>query len=248
MQKGSKAGDIKKDIVGKKFRSLTVLDDYIRKPQKHGTIILFKCRCDCGFEKYYSRHAILRRKVCYCEKCRPAGIRHSRLYHVYHGIKQRCYNPKAPGYEIYGGKGVKMCDEWLESYNTFEKWAKENGYRQGLSIDRIDSDGDYCPENCQWVTIAVNTARSNYGRQQIHTKLLDVYAVLPDGSMEEITNIRKFARDHDLNKSSVYAALHGRTSPNYHGYYFHSNKSRQESVTTIETGALEKLPRAKEVE
>ncbi len=248
MLKGSRAGEVNKDIVGKKYGSLTVMDDFIRVYTKYGTKIKFLCRCDCGCEAYYYRDSLQRRKVKYCKKCRPIGIRHSKLYHIYHGIKQRCYNPNIPWYEIYGGKGVKMCKEWLDSFDAFRDWSLSNGYKEGLSIDRLNSDGDYCPENCEWVTLSVNSARSNFGRQQIFTKLLDVYAILPDGSKCPITNIRKFAEEHSLIASSVYAALHGRINPLYHGYYFHSNKSRQESVTTIETTPGEKSSARKGVE
>ena len=123
-----------------------------------------------------------------------------------------------------------MCDEWLESFDNFKNWAFENGYFYGekgdCTIDRINSDGDYCPENCQWIPMSENTARSNYGRQQVFTKLKDVYAISPDGEIEYITNISKFARDHNMVSSSVHACLHGRLPPVYHGWTFHSNESR----------------------
>lgn len=240
MLKGSHAGEVKMDLVGKKIGSLTVTGKFRREHVNGGTKIAFLCVCDCGHQAYYWREALRKRKVNYCDACRPLGIRHSKLYHVYHGIKQRCYNPKSPGFDIYGGKGVRMCDEWLESYDAFKAWALSNGYQEGLTIDRIDSNGNYCPENCQWVTISVNTARSNYGRQQNFSKLQDMYAILPDGTKETIVNIKKFARDHDMNAPCVYACLHGRMPPNYQGYIFHSNKSRQESVTTIENTSEEK--------
>lgn len=122
-----------------------------------------------------------------------------------------------------------MCDEWLAGYEPFRVWSIAHGYVPdiGLSIDRINSDGDYCPENCQWIPLGENAARSNYGRQQVFTKLTDVYAISPDGRKEEITNISKFSRDNGLNKSGVYAALHGRIGPYYNGWLFHSNKTRQ---------------------
>lgn len=223
---------IKDDIVGKRFGSLVVLDEYQRRyvDDRGSTKISWKCKCDCGNEMFVDRGALFKRKVNYCPKCRPSGVRNDKLYHIYHGIKQRCYNPNSPSFEIYGGKGVKMCDEWLNSYDTFKEWALSNGYFYGekgeCTIDRIDSDGDYSPENCEWVPVGVNTARSNYGRQQAFTKLIDVYAISPDGTKEDITNIKKFARDHDLNSSSVYACLHGRLNPVYHGWTFHSNKTR----------------------
>lgn len=79
------------------------------------------------------------------------GSSSEKLYAVYHGMKQRCYNPASEYYFRYGGRGIKICDEWLDSYETFRAWAMENGYEEGLSIDRIENDSDYSPTNCRWV-------------------------------------------------------------------------------------------------
>lgn len=215
---------VKLDIVGKKFGSLTVTDKYKQTGELPNRKTSWLCVCDCGNEVWVDRNALKRRKTEFCNKCRESGVRNEKLYHIYHGIKQRCYNPNNPRYECYGGKGVAMCDEWLlGGYDVFKKWAISNGYKDGLSIDRLDSNGDYTPSNCEWVTLSENARRGDVGKVKTHTKLGYVYVIKPDGSRENITNISKFARDNNLNISNVSAAIHGRIHRIYKGYEFHSS-------------------------
>ena len=87
----------------------------------------------------------------------------SRLYGIWLGMKTRCNNHKVDSYRLYGGRGIKVCEEWND-YLTFKKWALDNGYSDELSIDRIDNDGDYCPQNCKWSTLIeqANNRRANH--------------------------------------------------------------------------------------
>ena len=89
---------------------------------------------------------------------RPYGTQ-PRLSNIFRYMKQRCYNPKNHSYKRYGGRGITICDEWLNDTNAFIKWALENGYADNLTIDRINNDKGYCPENCQWISRKENTRK-----------------------------------------------------------------------------------------
>ena len=220
---------IRKNLAGMKFGCYTVMNDRISKPQRHGTRTYWRCKCDCGCEYYKESYSIVANKNEYCPACKPSGVRNERLYHVFHGMIQRCENTKNPNYYLYGQKGVKVCSEWRENYQTFKTWAYQNGYdtEHNLTIDRIDSDGDYCPSNCQWISLSENSIKADVGRVKSHSKLNDVYAISPDGERIAITNIAAFQREHsDITLPSIHAILNGRMPAKHKGWVFHSNKTR----------------------
>lgn len=185
MDKQKQKVKVRKDLTGKVFGMLTVIEqaeDWICKDGVHRAV--WKCRCSCENQTIINVAQISLKSgltvSCGCfgkEKRRKALTKHdktnTRLFRVWNNIKRRCYTKTDPSYKYYGERGIKICDDWLSSFQSFYDWAYANGYDENAkkgqcTIDRINVNGDYEPSNCRWVSMKEqnkNKRNSVYGKE-----------------------------------------------------------------------------------
>lgn len=180
-----------KDLTGQKFGRLTPLK--FLRIEKHKAIWL--CQCDCG-NSIEVRGVELTKghtKSCGClrkETCSNINKTHNktntRLYSIWCDIKKRCYNINYKSYKNYGGRGIAVCDDWRNDFMAFYKWSMSHDYNDNLTIDRIDVNGNYEPNNCRWATVkqqARNTRRNRYftinGETHCLSEWCEIYNINP---------------------------------------------------------------------
>lgn len=161
------------DLAGKKFNRLLAIERVYDRPLKTHSAI-WKCLCDCGNITYVPASKLCSGEIksCGClaretssrtlkslskeERIRRAthhGMTKTRLYSIWSHMKERCYKSNTPSFYLYGMRGINVCDEWLHSFEAFRDWAISNGYADSLTLDRIDCNGNYCPDNCRWISM-----------------------------------------------------------------------------------------------
>jgi hypothetical protein len=164
-------------------------------------------------------------KSCGCYKKRRVsethkthGLRSTRLYTIWKEIKRRTLNSKHKDYVNYGGRGITICDEWKDDVKSFYDWAMGNGYEEnkGLSIDRIDNDGNYCPENCRWTTQTIQSRN-----QRIYKNNTSGYKGVSFSKNSNLYRVRIFVNKKTINLGYFKTSVEGAIA--YNNYIIENN-------------------------
>ena len=197
------------DLTGRKFGRLEVIKEAPKIPGNKNRRWL--CRCKCGKETIVFGHNLKsgHAKSCGCAlkeydiaKNTIHGKRYHRLYNIWCKIKERCHNPNSKAYSRYGGRGIKLCQEWDENFENFYIWACENGYNTNLTIDRIDNNQGYSPDNCRWATTKTqnnNTSQNRYftvNEKTMTQRQWEELLGLPRGKLWKIRNSGKNVEEY----------------------------------------------------
>jgi len=183
------------NMIDKKFHKLEVIEETYRPKHVKTPTKYFICQCECGNIKTVSGGNLRSGQVksCGCIRIKKNNIRNHILYNVWKGMKARCYNINHTAYHNYGGRNIIICSKWYNSFESFFYWCMNNEWKKGLSIDRIDNDGNYYPENCRFVT------RKEQGRNK-RTNL-----VFKIGGVEK--TVIELSEEYGINQFTLYDRL-----------------------------------------
>lgn len=211
--------------IGQVYNLLKVIDLYY-KSNKYGKKELYATtECiNCHKIKHMRARQLYcsRNNSCQCQVEICNGLHKHPLYSIWGNMKDRCYNPKCRAYSHYGQRGIQVCDEWKDNFLIFYNWAIAHGWEKGLSIDRINNDGNYEPSNCQFLTVGENTGKANRHNVRRKNNSGKQYYISKDGMEYIFDNANAFCREHqelDLDANTLRETARGVHKHKYKGWY-----------------------------